>query len=157
MLSINTDSLSNRLSVSIVNSSINHDMFRYLSYCGIAYTRLYREDGRYILNVIREIGIKMQGLLIELSVFRNYKATPFKQKVAELLNYIELSYILWNLLYTNRCFEGKIISGHTKKANIIIRTIHKLLERIALNILQHRFTKRIERKNGNVLVETKGK
>lgn len=152
MLSLDTNSLTQRVSVSIVSSSINHDMFRYLSYSGIAYGKLWKEEGRYILNVIREIGVKMQGLLIELSAFRNHKCKQFKQKVAELLNCIELSYNLWNLLYTNRCFEYKIVEGHTKKANTIIRTIHKLLERIAINVLQHNFTKSARKKNGNVLI-----
>lgn len=152
MLSLEKDSLTSRITVNVVNSSINHDMFRYLSYCGIAYNHLWKNEGRYILNVVREIAIKMQGLLIELSSFRNPKCKQFKQKIAELLNYIELSYTLWNLLYTNRCFECKIIECHTKKANTINRTVHKLLERIAKNVLQHNLTKSARKKNGNVLV-----
>lgn len=152
MLSLEKDSLTSRITVSVVNSSINHDMFRYLSYCGIAYNHLWKNEGRYILNVVREIAIKMQGLLIELSSFRNPKCKQFKQKIAELLNYIELSYNLWNLLYTNRCFEYNIVEGHTKKANTINRTVHKLLERIAKNVLEHNLTKSVRKKNGNVLV-----
>lgn len=152
MLSLEKNPLTSRITINVVNSSINHDMFRYLSYCGIVYNRLWKEEGRYILNVIREIAIKMQGLLIELSSFRNPNCKQFKQKIAELLNYIELSYNLWNLLYTNRCFEYKIIEGHTKKANTINRTVHRLLERITKNILQHNLTKSVRKKNGNVLV-----
>ena len=152
MLSLEKDFLTSRITVGVVNSSINHDMFRYLSYCGISYNHLWKDEGRYILNVIREIAIKMQGLLIELSSFRNPKCKQFKQKIAELLNYIELSYTLWNLLYTNSCFECKIIECHTKKANTINRTVHKLLERIAKNVLQHNLTKSARKKNGNVLV-----
>lgn len=152
MLSLEKNPLTSRITINVVNSSINHDMFRYLSYCGIVYNRLWKEEGRYILNVIREIAIKMQGLLIELSSFRNPNCKQFKQKIAELLNYVELSYNLWNLLYTNRCFEYKIVEGHTKKANTINRTVHRLLERIAKNILQHNLTKSIRKKDDNVLV-----
>lgn len=53
MLSLEKDSLTSRITVSIVNSSINHDMFRYLSYCGIVYNHLWKDEGRYILNVVK--------------------------------------------------------------------------------------------------------
>lgn len=155
MLSLDTDSISKKVSVSVVSSSISHDLFRYISYSGLVSNKIAHDDGRFIMLNIRDIALKMQQQVIELAAYKNHGCTQYKRKVGQLLVNVELSYTLWNVLLNNRSFERQMVIGHTKKAATIHRTAHMLLERIARNVLEHNLNRRVVRKHGNVRVDPK--
>lgn len=159
MLTLNTDAITNRVAVSVVHSSISHDLFRYISYSGLVANKVKCKGGLQIVLTLMNISFEMQQELEELSNLKNQRCHLYKVIVAKFLTNIETSYTLWNVLLSNRSLEGLYKVGHTNKALRIHRTAHMLLDRIAKNILTHSLNKRVMSKNGHVLIEqnTKGK
>lgn len=153
MLILKKDQLTNRVKASVLNSNVNSDLFRYLTYTGLVINRVKSREGLSAMNAIRCLAFDMQKQCIELSYFKNCKSNTYRRKTESILVDIELALNLWCALYKNRAFEKQFVNGHTKRANTILRTTTKLLDRIALKILENNLSRKVLSKNGHVLIK----